>query len=737
VLSPKRNSPLFIALCLLAPAAPAQTRGQADIALQGYYLGGNSLDLSTTSGASVRFQDFIPRLGLLSGSLEGYGVGGRLASGENFLELRGAPALGYRWNIAAGDFRAAAMPLESPFLNLFVPEITGRGFRVQAGHEDTQYSVFLGQETLTAGPRVSYRIRVPQTIMGATASRRIGPYLRVAVRFHHFAASPQAVAENPWYFPEGRDFNKLSTFGAHALFTPGKRLKVYAEASRPLSGVKEYSSIAGAAWEGKALTLRFNYALQGVAYFPLAGYFTGDRRGPYGEIRYRVTKWLELLAFASRYRNNLQHRPDVTDLESRSASAGFNLMLPGKVSLGSQLSTVRLFSRRPGEAPEDMLNQQLTANLGKTLGRHGLQLSAREFRLRTSTGPERQRSIEFQDMLHFRHFFVGGSVRLQRDQALTRRNSLFVRGMLQANLGRFTAYANIESGNDLANSTVFATNTYGTSMVGVSTPLGRDWSLHAEAFRSKLNIDLNPESLFLLENAGLSIAESLAVMSQWSFYFRITRQIRWGGGLPTIGSDQFTALTAPLNGSVEGVVTVRALNGGMLAPGIPVTIDGGRSATTGPDGHYRFAEVPEGPHEIALSASELPADYDPGTPSKAKVLVQPRRTARTDFEVFPLATIEGRVDGPKGMDLDGTVIRLVPGERYTTANSDGRFVLYNVREGDYELVLDPKTLPDRAELRSEAAVARVVRVGNPIPAISFTVAAGNTGKPIRKVLDRK
>ncbi len=362
----------------------------------------------------------------------------------------------------------------------------------------------------------------------------------------------------------------------------------------------------------------------------------------------------------------------------------------------------------------------------------------REFRLRSATAPDQQRSFEIQDTYHFRHFFVGGSARLQHDDGAASRNSLFVRGTLQANLGRFTAYANIESGNDLANSTVFATNTYSTTMVGLSTPLAGGWNLHAEAFRSRLNIDLNPQSIFLFENAGISVAESLAAINQWSFYFRITRQFRWGGGLPTVGVDQFTALTAPLNGSVEGVVKVRSLNGPALAAGIPVTIDGGRTTKTGNDGHYLFAEVPEGPHQIALSATELPADFDPGDPSQAKVLVLPRRGARADFEVLPLTTIEGTINGPEGMDLDGIVVRLLPGDRYTSANPEGHFALYNVREGDYQVSLDVKSMPGQAELRSEPAVPVVVRAGTPIPPVAFTLAKGNTPtKPIRKVLDRK
>ena len=118
-------------------------------------------------------------------------------------------------------------------------------------------------------------------------------------------------------------------------------------------------------------------------------------------------------------------------------------------------------------------------------------------------------------------------------------------------------------------------------------------------------------------------------------------------------------------------------------------------------------------------------------------MVQPRRTSRTDFEVLPLVTIQGKVHGPDQAPLEDIVIRLGPGSRYTTTNKEGGFMFYNVREGDFELTLDPRTLPEGGALSSPAAIPVAVRVGAASPALEFTFIVTTTEKPIRKVLDRK
>lgn len=751
--SPKRGRAISAALVLIAcSAAEGQTNGrvaavpggQGEIAFQGYYLGGNQQDLLTTTGTAFHFQEFLPSLGFLTGNMEGYGAQGRLQTGDTYLELRGTPWMGLYWTFTGGDFRASANLVPFPFNNIYNPEIDARGVKVQAVHGDTQYTLYYGEETLSAGPRVAYRFMTPQRVLGASAVRRLAPHWLVGGRIMQFSASPEGIAADPFLFPARRDVPLARTLSLQSSYNPDKRLKIYSEVSRPIAQATRSvtSFMAGASWEDKVFTVRANYAYQGVLYLPLAGYYAGDRQGPFAEMRIRPWNRLELYGSASHYRNNLEHDAALPMLNSTSTALGISTPLPGKLSVNGQVSTVAYSNQTPGQDTVISNNRQISAALSRTIGRQTLQASWRDIRMDVQPSPQRQRSSEAGDSLQFHHFTVGGSVRYQQVTGSERLNSVFFRGLAQVNLGPFSAFANIEVGNDLANQTVFSTEAYRTSVVGGSLRLIRGWNLQVEVFRNQLNFTLNPENIFLLENSsalqGVSpAAETLAAFSQWSFYFRLSKQIRWGGGLPNENPDQFAVKAAPLVGAIEGIVRLKTMGTASIAAGIPVSLDGGQTVFSGPDGRYVFPNIPEGTHEVALALAQLPADYDPAEVSRSQLVVQPRRVARADFEVLPLMTIRGQVHGPDKALLEDIVIRLAPGSRYTTTSKDGRFTFYNVREGDLEVTLDRKTLPEDAALSSPAVVPVSVRAGSATQPVDFEFVIHTAPKPIRKVLDRK
>jgi hypothetical protein len=97
---------------------------------------------------------------------------------------------------------------------------------------------------------------------------------------------------------------------------------------------------------------------------------------------------------------------------------------------------------------------------------------------------------------------------------------------------------------------------------------------------------------------------------------------------------------------------------------------------------------------VALNMEELPADYEPGPANIARVSVEPRAIARTDFNVLRLANLAGMIVAPKDVQIENVVVRLVGTKVYTTPYADGTFSFYNLREGQYEVEIDVETVPE-------------------------------------------
>jgi hypothetical protein len=744
--SPRRRFLAAAATCwfVCSVTAADHERGQAEVILQGYYL--SSLqNFYRISGLAFRFNEFIPNVGLLSGSLEGYAQDQNIKTGENYLELRDLVGLGSRWTLSGGDFHVSAALVEFPFYNLFYPDIAATGFKLEAARKDRQYQVFLGEETLPEGPRVPFRLRIPQFVLGASVRQQFGDRLQTGVRVLHFSSSATQIAQNPYFFPAGREFLNSTGIAAQSLYSIAKHLKLYGEATIAASdrvnsatADRSTSLLGGAVWDSTKVTARANYASLSASYLPLLGYFAGDRRGPFGEIRYRPVRSVEVFASASDYRNNLEHNPEVPQFRSQTASAGGSFRLPWRLSAMGQLSTIHFSASQPGAADQPASqNRQIAASVARPAGPHTVRFTLRDVSLNSPGRPEHQQSLEVEDVAQFKHFALGGAARSQRMTALERTNTLFFRAFGQARFGRFTVQANVEIGNDLLNRTVFATNAYSTTVISVSTPIKHGWDFQIEAFRNRLTTDLSPENIFLFGNQGIGVPNFIGI-DQRSIFFRLVKRFSWGGPVPAGGLDQYAAAQTPLVGVVEGVVNGLTLAGPVAAEGIPVSLDEARIVSTDAGGRFRFTNVVEGRHRVMLDTLTLPADYDPGPRADVEVAVQPRRTTSAALNVFPLTALHGQLTASSSSCLRDVLVRLLPTARYTTTDNKGEFSFYNLREGNYEAEIDDSTLTGNCALSNSARVAVAIRQGAESLPLEFRLKTVQYQKAVRTVeLDKK
>jgi hypothetical protein len=735
----------FTAALLTAGSAPvrADTGGEAEIAFQGSYLGDGASRLTDVTGVAAKFRTFLPGLGLLTANAETYGGESRFRTGENYVDLNGAAWFGMRWRLTGGDFRVATSLLPFPFTNIFFPELSAEGFKVEAASAKRRYSLFYGVETLAAGPRIPFRIRVPQKALGGSFVETVGERLHVGARALYLSTS--ANSDSSYLFAPGQESGTTASIAGDLLYKASENLQFFGEAAASYTGGSAallraprgpFSFTAGPVWKSRTLTVKANYIHHSASYLPIAGYFLGDRSGPYIEVDAKPIHAIDLFGSASQYRNNLDNSPELPSFRSKGTSAGASVALPFRFTVSGQLSMIDFSVRQPGEGFSSSRNQQLVATLGRPIQRHNVHFSYRDLNIISDGRDQRQRSAEIEDIVQFRRFSLGGAVRDQRLAAEESKDTLFIRGSAQVQFGRLSGYAYVEHGDDLANRTVFLTNTFNTTVLGGSLRIRKAWNLQAEASQNRLTTNLNPESVFLLQNQGAFVTTAVTGLNQWTAFFRLTKNIRWGRGLPGGDLDRYTAEQMPIVGTIEGTVNEQGLSGGGPAKGIPVVLEDGRLATTDESGVFVFPRVPEGRHRVSLAVNQLPADYDPGATLETTLEVKSRRVTNAKLTVIPLLSVSGRILAPEGIPLENVVVKLLPTNRYTTPEPEGRFAFYNVREGEYDLVLDPRSLPEFAVADRATIHITVARGTKPEEAI-VRLSIERPEKPIRRSFEKE
>jgi hypothetical protein len=231
----------------------------------------------------------------------------------------------------------------------------------------------------------------------------------------------------------------------------------------------------------------------------------------------------------------------------------------------------------------------------------------------------------------------------------------------------------------------------------------------------------------------------LASNNQWSVFLRVSKQIHWGKELPGGSTlEQYTAVQAPLVGSVRGLVSEKSIAGSRPAPNVAVSLDHYRSVVTDAAGHYDFGNVPEGTHQVEIDTEQLSTDYEPGVTAKAVVSVDPKAVARADFNVVRLAMFSGKIVAPAEASIENIIIRLNGTNRYTTPYQDGSFFCYNLPEGDYDVAIDPQTLPEGYLLTSPGSSRVSPRSFSAVPPVGFEIGAKPVAvKPVREILKQE
>lgn len=731
-------------LLKLGPAATTQLDNggsRLELVFQSFYNRINDSTAANLRGGSVSYVRFFPKWGVLDVHLEPIGDRDGFLVGENALQWRGLPWKGRHWDFALGDFRSSTAIYRAPFNNIIQPDLFVRGARVEARSRTWRVSLYGGRGTLSAGHRIPFRTLVPQTALGGEVSGQ--PYERVSigVRYLNLRSSSRWFDQRT-FVPITRRFTDSNSLTSQIDLKLFDALHWYTEAG--VGGVREVertsaassaiSLLTGPALQTSWATVKADYVHQGVTYLPVVGYYLGDRRGPHAEAFLSLWRF-DVSGSWGQLRNNIEKNLAAPTFFSRQSSAGVSIRLPLRFALSSGLSQFTLESRDSGAAVKRSRNLQMNISLSRAIFNHSLRTTLQQVDTDSQQQVQRLRFAELEDTFQFRRFTVGAAVRWQNFNSDQRRDSIFVRGTAQAQISKLTVYAYIEQGKDLANSTLFATNLFSTSVAGLSWTAPHKVSIQLEAFRNSINTSLNPESIFVLSAQGVPVDTSLSRYGNWSVYARLTKTIESGDRLIFDNTGQIQK-EAPLTGTIAGFVHLRTMAGQQPAAAVWVVLDNGKRVVSDANGYFEFLRVPDGIHQLAIDMDRLPADFDIYSLSQFQVIVNPQQLSRVEFNVIPLLSFTGSVEDVEGGPAENIVVRLGTLNRVTTTDSRGLFGFYGVPEGDYVIEVDAETLPERAQLISANAVSVMTRYKALTPPIRFTFEVFPVApKAIRKVLE--
>lgn len=218
----------------------------------------------------------------------------------------------------------------------------------------------------------------------------------------------------------------------------------------------------------------------------------------------------------------------------------------------------------------------------------------------------------------------------------------------------------------------------------------------------------------------LSASNELTVSYSW---------LRYGGPSQTQSSPQIqigivhnffslpTFLESGSHGTLTGVVYVDEKKDGLYDPkmttvaDVEVTLDGWKSVRTNERGRYIFLRVPRGQHVLeAHFTSDRPFWFTTASVVSASI------NHPVDFGItFAATELIGYVRNDARLGVPNVEIEIKgpAGSLAVHTDADGRFTASSLNPGDYELVVDPNSVPSGYNLEDLRPVQRRLEVGLP------------------------
>lgn len=221
----------------------------------------------------------------------------------------------------------------------------------------------------------------------------------------------------------------------------------------------------------------------------------------------------------------------------------------------------------------------------------------------------------------------------------------------------------------------------------------------------------------LVAACGVYFGQSAGRQPEWRLEGRWTPRLQWGQPPVAPPGQAVAAAPADLSNLVflAGRVFVDNNGNGRFdqgeegVSGAVVTIDDRTKVKTDAQGRYELQVVGAGRHVVALEIGSIPLELGlgPGVAGRRTVELQAGREGNVvDFALVRLCSLSGLLflDGngngrpdPGEPGLGGVFLQLVGTPFSTFTAGDGSFALYDVYPGQWQLRVEPGTLPETAD----------------------------------------
>jgi hypothetical protein len=271
------------------------------------------------------------------------------------------------------------------------------------------------------------------------------------------------------------------------------------------------------------------------------------------------------------------------------------------------------------------------------------------------------------------------------------------------------------------------------SQAGNNRRFGGDWYLRfgkGEDGYLRLGMDalqIKNGSSGLLPAAGIRIPLPKHQVLELSYLRDIATQmlqVQLGGKIVqphAIAVDSHGVPRLAVQASITGLIYIDGnYNGGFDAsdrgiPEVRVWRDNQAMVLTDARGYYHFDQVEAGAHTIRAELANVPAGFVFAGASEHTLAVLPNRENRRDFAVIKTGQIEGKVtymdyssDSEHPVESAFPDARIVAsGDRDTFSEGNGVFLFGDLPPGEYEVRLDPTSLPKGYAAQPSSYVVRV------------------------------